>query len=205
MSPDLLHRIQKVYPNGTICSLDKEALKDKERDKRILVALESVSKKCNLVFEFQPFDIPSYSICLTQADHPEFRVWLLTMDNAAKIRWITEYGSPYPVLWLKISRAFDYYYLYYNHWKQRGDSGYLDADFRDTPNEQWKENQKTLEITLQQHGFLFFQTHWPHRRHHWCKRGITIQFPMTTPDGVMTILNPHGSIPLFMNVYFPIE
>jgi hypothetical protein len=156
MSPDLLHRIQKVYPNGTICSLDKEALKDKERDKRILVALESVSKKCNLVFEFQPFDIPSYSICLTQADHPEFRVWLLTMDNAAKIRWITEYGSPYPVLWLKISRAFDYYYLYYNHWKQRGDSGYLDADFRDTPNEQWKENQKTLEITLQQHGFLFF-------------------------------------------------
>jgi len=156
MLPDLQTRIQKVYPEGTICSLDKEALKDVGRDQRIRTALDFVTKERDLLYDIQPFDKPAYNISLTQSGHPEFGAWVYAMDNVAKIRWITEHGGPYPVLWLRVSRVFDYYYLYYNHWKPRGDTGYLDADFRDVPNDHWKENQKTLEDSLQQHGFLFF-------------------------------------------------
>ncbi len=156
MSPDLQHRIQKVYPDGTIGSLDENALKDDERDQRIRATLDSVTKACNLLYDVQPFDKPAYSICLTQADHPAFGTWIWSMDNASKTRWIAENGGPYPVLWLKISRVADYYYLHYNHWKPRGDTGYLDADFRDDPNEQWKKCQNILEDTLQRNGFSFF-------------------------------------------------
>lgn len=56
MSPDLLHRIQKVYPNGTICSLDENALKDVGRDQRIRTALDFVTKERDLLYDVQPFD-----------------------------------------------------------------------------------------------------------------------------------------------------
>jgi hypothetical protein len=156
MCPDLQRRIQKVYPEGTISSMDEEELKDADRDKRIRTALDSVAKEWDLIYHVQPFDKPDYSIGLTQADHPTFDEWVWSMNNAAKIRWITEHGSPYPVLWLKVSRVADFYYLFYNHWKPRGDTGYLDADFRDEPNEHWMENQKILEGHLQKHGFSIF-------------------------------------------------
>ena len=156
MSSDLQHRIQKVYPEGTTCSLDVDALQNVERDQRIRSALDYVSKARGLLYDVQPFDKPAYKIGLTQADYPSFVTWVWSMDNAAKIRWIKEHGSPYPVLWLKISRVADYYYLYYNHWSPRGDTGYLDIDCNNHPNRQWKDHQMILEDTLKQRGFSFF-------------------------------------------------
>jgi hypothetical protein len=48
MCPDLQRRIKKVYPDGTIYSMDEEELKDADRDKRIRTALDSVAKECDL-------------------------------------------------------------------------------------------------------------------------------------------------------------
>lgn len=77
------------------------------------------------------------------------------MVRSKKLEWIKQNGGPYPVLWLKVSRVADYYYYYYNHWVPRGDTGYLDADFKLPPNQRWSEYEKVLRDTLAEANFQF--------------------------------------------------
>jgi len=156
MTPELASTLQRVYPDGTTSSLNADALKDERRDESIRLILESVSLQCGLRWGFELFDKPAYKIHMTQVDHPAFDEWIWKMSNAAKIKWIQQHGEPYPVLWLKISRVANFYYLHYNHWVSRGDTGHLDADFRRAPNEKWKKSQEILEASLMDRGFLHF-------------------------------------------------
>ncbi|MDN5870465.1 MAG: hypothetical protein L0H73_07065 [Nitrococcus sp.] len=77
------------------------------------------------------------------------------MDNPAKLRWIEENKSPYYVVfWVKVSRVADYYVTFFNHWRPRGDTGYLDADFRQEPSDEWRRYSKSVLDYFAEQGFL---------------------------------------------------
>ncbi|MEM9016688.1 MAG: hypothetical protein AAGC68_06715, partial [Verrucomicrobiota bacterium] len=61
----------------------------------------------------------------------------------------------FPVIHLKISRVADFYYHYFNHWKPRGETGYLDIDLHEEPDREWKRVEKILNAQLEHHGFCF--------------------------------------------------
>ncbi|MEW8441916.1 MAG: hypothetical protein AB2689_27530 [Candidatus Thiodiazotropha taylori] len=75
------------------------------------------------------------------------------MNNEKKIKWINNNG-PYVVLWLRISRVADFYYYYFNHWKPRAETGYLDADCNEKPSPIWSGYAKSIEYKLTEQGFL---------------------------------------------------
>ena len=155
MTDDLKARLQKAYPLGTIYEPDESAYESDERDKRLNNSLNRVVTEHPLNYMVEPFDKPAYEIVITQLDHPSFSEWVWRMSNTEKISWIKKNGGPYPVFWLKVSRVADYYYYFYNHWTPRGDSGYLDADFKRKPNELWLSYENSIRRTLESYAFRY--------------------------------------------------
>jgi hypothetical protein len=153
MDKALADRIALAYPTGLIHERHDEALVSAERDDRLRSALDDVARECNLVVIVEPFDKPAYQIALTQADCPSIDTWTWGMRNPDKLRWIKDHGLPYPVLWLRVSRVADYYRYFFNHWVPRGDTGYLDADFRVLPNALWRGYEEVLSARLEAAGF----------------------------------------------------
>jgi hypothetical protein len=117
--------------------------------------LRSLTKEFPLAYHVDIFNKPAYRIAITERDHPSFETWVGKMRNEDKLVWIAANGQPYPVLWLKISRVADYWWSFFNHWTNRGDTGYLDADFRREPNALWSGYQRRTSTLLEEHGFSF--------------------------------------------------
>jgi len=155
MTDDLAERLRRAYPTGLFGELDQAALVSEERDRRLQEALTETVRECSLSMSVEPFDKPAYEITLTQKEHPPFDVWIWQMRNPQKLAWIKANGGPYPAFWLKVSRVADHYYFFYNHWVPRGDTGYLDADFRLQPNPLWVGYEAQIRHALETRGFAF--------------------------------------------------
>lgn len=156
LTRNLIARIKLAYPTGSIDDPDENAYESADRDTRLRNTLNSLGACLPLEFFVDPFDKPAYKIAITQLDHPEFGAWIFQMSNSEKFEWIKVNGQPYPVLWLKVSRIADYFYYYYNHWVPRGDTGYLDADFKREPNVLWQGYEKAIHSFLERNGFSYF-------------------------------------------------
>jgi len=156
MTPELISQIAKAYPRGTIYERDDAVLANEKRDARINAVLKHCGQECDLSWDVSLFDTPAYKIAITQRAHPEFKRWIWQMGNSDKIAWINHNGGPYPVFWLNISRIADYYYYYYNHWTPRGDTGYLEADFRQPANAEWLNYEMLIRDQLTKAGFQYF-------------------------------------------------
>ena len=154
MTDDLAHLIKRAYPSGTTDCLDDAAIKNEPRDVRLRDVLQTVAAACDLSWDIEPGKL-AYSVRFTEKHHPAFQQWVCHMDNAEKLSWIKAHGAPYPVLWLQISRVADYYDHFFNHWTPRGDTGYLDADFRQPPNAAWTARLALLKEQLEQAGFKY--------------------------------------------------
>ena len=153
MNADLASRLRKTYPTGRRDDRDDSTLDSPERDERIRNAIRAIIKGCLIRLWPDPFDKPAFHIAFTQKGNPEFEQWTMGMGNPEKLEWIEANGGTYPVFWIKISRVADYYDCYFNHWIPRGDTGYLDRDFRRQPNELWARNEKAIRTALEGNGF----------------------------------------------------
>ena len=121
-------RIRQVYPTGLLWEFDENQLGKNDQAARIELALSSVTKTASLRVVLDPGNDPLYALAITHTDDPAFGEWIWTMRNPDKTAWCKTNNRPYVVFWLRISRVADYFRFFYNHWRPRGDTGYMDAD-----------------------------------------------------------------------------
>jgi hypothetical protein len=147
-------RIRQVYPTGLLWAFDESQLGKDDQADRIKLVLEGAAKSAPLRMSLEPGDKLLYALAITHADDPAFGDWIWTMRNPEKIGWCKNNNRPYVVFWLRISRVADYFYFFYNHWKPRGDTGYMDADHLMGPNDVWKQYESAICASLQENGFI---------------------------------------------------
>jgi hypothetical protein len=153
IEPSLKSRIKAVYPKGVDWERDDAELDPDSYVSRIQSAIGGVCEAVPLAVTTQRWSSPCDEFAFTYTADPEFNTWIWSMGNAAKISWIRANNKPYVVLWVKVSRVAGFYITYFNHWRPRGDAGYLDADFREKPDGMWKNLSGTVFRHLQNAGF----------------------------------------------------
>jgi hypothetical protein len=146
-------RIRQVYPTGLLWEFDENQLGKNDQAARIELALSSVTKTASLRVVLDPGNDPLYALAITHTDDPAFGEWIWTMRNPDKTAWCKTNNRPYVVFWLRISRVADYFRFFYNHWRPRGDTGYMDADTRVTPSEEWKQYESAICARFEENGF----------------------------------------------------
>lgn len=152
MTDDLARIIKRAYPAGTTDGLNESTLENEARDVRLRAALQAATIGLGVNWDTDK-DRLTYQFRFIEKWHPEFSQWIWEMDNAEKIAWIGKNGAPYAVLWLKVSRVADYYLHFFNFWMPRGDTGYLDIDFKQPPNVAWTARLAQIMERLEQSGF----------------------------------------------------
>jgi len=147
-------RIRQVYPTGRVWEIDESQLGQNNQATRLEQALGSVEKAFQLRIALEPGDKLLHALAITHAGDPAFHDWVFGMGNPEKAGWCNTNNCPYVVFWLRISRVADYYYFHYNHWKPRGDTGYMDTDHLMVANEAWKQYERAICSNLQKQGFI---------------------------------------------------
>jgi len=129
MRPEIEARIREVYTSGRFSVMDRAAFLPNEYNEfvfRICADIEqTIGFKYWQMWEFDCDRALGFTFSLP--DDPPFPVWL-DSTNASKLQWIEKSGRFYPVLWLWVSRIWPTYNYYYNIWKPRDATGYLDID-----------------------------------------------------------------------------
>lgn len=155
MRPSVEQRIRAVFPAGNDWERDDKQLEANDYGERITYVVKKCCSTLPMSVKSERWPDHNYDqFAFTHRDSPDFDTWIWKMDNSEKIHWINEHGSPYVVLWLQVSRVADFYYAYFNHWKPRGDTGYLDADSKEEPNEKWRRYSEGVFNRLHEQGFL---------------------------------------------------
>lgn len=152
MNDALKSQINAAFPTGKDWEPDKNQFDASNYKSRI----ESIIRVCtgnfpvhitsSCCFHYQEFAI-------THKSCPEFGEWI-SMSNPEKINWIETNNVPYVVLWVKVSRVADYYITFFNHWKPRENTGYLDADCRQKPSDAWEKISSAIFEVFQKNGFI---------------------------------------------------
>ena len=158
MDQELEHSIKRIYPTGLLWERDDSQLGFNNQNFRISKFIDELLTNLPLRVAHQNWNDPSYEFAITHKDTPLFDEWVWRMGNQEKLDWIKSNGAPYVVLLLRISRVANYYIYHYNHWKPRGDTGYLDADFRDEPESQWKQYETEIHASLERCRFVLAST-----------------------------------------------
>ena len=154
MDRSLKHRLRIAYPTGMAWEPDLSMLGANAQDARLEVALGDLGQLCGVRVEpsFAPPRLVRERV-ITDSDAPAFDTWFWRMSHANKVDWIRQSDRLYVTLWLKVSRIADYYIFYFNHWRPRGDTGYVDPDHRIEPDPRWQEIALRLDEALACHGF----------------------------------------------------
>lgn len=158
MDARISHRLAAVYPHGDIDQPAMGAVLGEAELSRVQSAL---ARAC----------APNEMTCIQGLLFPRDRVWAFaiteragpsqvewcrlwaTHGNAEKLAWVARNRRPFPILWVKVSRVFPIYWLYYNLWTPRGDTGILDAVIADTPpSKQWFALHPDLHQSLHAAG-----------------------------------------------------
>ncbi len=151
----LEERIRAVFPKGNDWEHDDKELDANSYVQRINCVIKNCSSLLPLSVKSERWSGHLYDqFMFTHSSAPDFDSWVFAMDNAAKIKWIQENNCPYVVLLVKVSRVADYFITYFNHWRPRENTGYLDADFREEPNQLWKDYARKVFDQLKDQGFL---------------------------------------------------
>lgn len=151
----LEERIRAVYPAGTDWVLDENQLEQNDYLARVEYVIKRSCRILPLQVDSERWSgYPIDEFAFTQSGGPSLNTWVWSMGNAEKIRWIKEHGSPYVVLWVRVSRVADYYVSHFNHWRPRGSTGCLDADCREEPNDLWRGYAEAVFEQFHDQGFL---------------------------------------------------
>lgn len=146
-------RITKVYPTGKFWEYDETALGESNQAARLNAALGAVVNTAPLRISPALGSKLRHSFAITHTGEPTYDEWIRGKGNRQKIEWCKVNARPYVVFWLRISRIADCYYFYYNHWKPRGETGYMDADCQVEPNDSWRKYETAIRSNLHDQGF----------------------------------------------------
>jgi hypothetical protein len=154
MRAEIEHRIRTVYPTGRLWEPSVQEYLGEAYDDLIWNALNDVTLRsvtqvdANWASEDEQRDLYPFTF---DAD-PCFLEWVHLPHNE-KLRVIAERGRNVPVFWLSVSKVFPTYDFYYNIWKPRGDTGYVDTEITYTPfDSEWAIFHELLSATLKRAG-----------------------------------------------------
>ena len=154
MRADIEKRIRDVYPTERLYEPQAEQYFGTDYDDRLWNTLGEVAGRTavqlgsNLTWEKRQEN--QYAFTLDADPHAPEWIW---SPRQEKLRIIAERGRNVPVFWLPVSRVFPTYVYYYNIWKPRGDTGYLDAEISYAPfDADWATFHEILFSTLERAG-----------------------------------------------------
>lgn len=148
-------RIRAVFPKGNDWEREDKALDANDYAERVQYAIDKICLLAPLSVRSQRrSDHHCDEFIFTHIDDPSIESWVGVMDNASKLQWIKNKGKPYVAFWLKVSRVADYYMTFFNHWRPRGNTGYLDSESREEPSIAWVEYSQQIFEQLEVQGFL---------------------------------------------------
>jgi len=136
MEDSLARRLRLVFPSGVDWEPDEAALELNDQARRLSDAFSDLRK----VAHVNPQGRSRFSseFAITHPSAPTFDEWIRHMDNKSKTNWIRQNNSFYVALWFKVSRVADFYIHYFNHWRPRDETGYLDIDLTIPPDDYWQ-------------------------------------------------------------------
>lgn len=148
MRDSINQRIKEVYKSGRVYDRDETALYSSEYVGKIASAIEKVAAESSIKFDGDAA-FPSdalHQLSFTEQNHPSADSWIFAKDTAAKLKWIETHQRPYPILWIQVSRVYPAWTHYYNLWKPRGDTGYLDTEIVYMPiSPEWEKFFHSIE------------------------------------------------------------
>ncbi len=150
MDSVLEKRLRAVFPTGKDWEPDEERLGPREQIQRLVAALRSVQGVARIEHISDASLVNSFVV--TDPRRISFQAWL-AMRNPAKLAWLDEHGAPFVAWWFEISKVADYFLHHHNHWRARGDSGYLDARIDEPPIDGWPARIAKVGGALEAHGF----------------------------------------------------
>lgn len=130
MRDNLKQRIIDVYKSGRVYDRDETALYSEGYVEKIASVIKNVSVESTIRFDGDvafPTDA-AHQLAFTEQSHPSSSSWIFAKDNVSKLKWIEANERSYPILWVQVSRVFPAWLHYYNLWKPRGNTGYLDTE-----------------------------------------------------------------------------
>ncbi|MFC5440292.1 hypothetical protein [Rhodanobacter ginsenosidimutans] len=155
MHDRIINRLREVYPSGDVEAPEPAALAGNDHLIPLAARLEGVSAAHGMRCESDALTGPrscTWRFAFTEADGPSQRDWCgirRVFGKEEKLAWIAGNGRYFPILWLAVSRIVPTRWMYYNLWKPRGDSGYLDIEIAQehaTPG--WKSLHDALRTAL---------------------------------------------------------
>ena len=155
MRDNLKQRIKDVYKSGRVYDRDETVLYGEAYIEKIASVINNLAAENTMRFDGNaafPSDA-AHRLTFTEQAHPSSNSWIFAYDNISKLKWIEGYERPYPILWVQVSRVFPAWLHYYNLWKPRGNTGYLDAEIVYAPiSFEWEKFFRLLEKEFEQVG-----------------------------------------------------
>lgn len=157
MKAELLERLREVYGSGRVFERKVEALYGTDYANKIadvlgIVKARTPDIRCDGDAAF-PQDA-KHLMAFTDALGVSSQDWTFSMGNGSKLIWIEDHHSSFPIFWLSVSRVFPAYRFYYNLWKPRGETGYLDTEITEQPfSPKWAKFHSVLFDELDRAGF----------------------------------------------------
>lgn len=155
MRESLKQRIKDVYKSERVYDRDETALYGDEYVEKIASAIKNIAAESTIRFDGDAAfgSDAAHRLAFTEQSHPSSDSWIFAKDNVAKLKWIEVHQRPYPILWVQVSRVFPAWLHYYNLWKPRGDTGYLDAEIAYEPiSPEWEKFFLRLEKEFEEVG-----------------------------------------------------
>lgn len=148
MSASINQRIKDVYKSGRVYDRDETVLYGEDYVENIASAIKKITTETTIKFDGDAAfgSDASHQLSFTEQNHPSADSWVFAMDNVSKLKWIETHQRPYPILWIKVSRVYPAWIHYYNLWKPRGDTGYLDTEIVYAPiSPEWEKFFRSIE------------------------------------------------------------
>lgn len=157
MDPDIEQRIRDVYPTGRLREIRRASLLDDDLRERVEGFCEFMHTVTRFQFawniEWNRSRTFHISFTMPAPDAPQFDEWVWAFENAERMSWIDQHGEPFSVLHLHVSRVWPAYRFYYNIWRQRGETGYVDIEVVDQPlNPAWNIFSRVAFPALEEIG-----------------------------------------------------
>jgi hypothetical protein len=154
MRAEIEQRIKSVYPTGRLWEPSVNEYLGETYDNRIWDILNDVASQTAIQIDANRAseENPRNQYLFTFDADPCFLEWV-HLPNKEKLQVIADRGRNVPVFWLSVSKVFPAYDFFYNVWKPRGDTGYLDTEFTYSPfDSDWTIFHNRLFSVLKQAG-----------------------------------------------------
>ena len=149
MDEYLERRIRTVFPTGVDWEPDKAQFDADGHRERLWKVIWLLQTAVTVERGWTHGYLTEFN--MTLPEHPSFDEWQ-NMDRERRIAWLAQRGGKYPVLWLKVSRAADYFHFFFNTWVHK-DSGIIDTTGEYGPTGRFVKFPELLIAAIEDMGF----------------------------------------------------